>query len=87
MRWEAHFNIKKKEVDEISKNYSLKSLNCPPQIKEFSAFENELFNLLNIIKFRKVQSKLQRKIKKDIQLINKESKTLTFAEKLQICIS
>ena len=83
MRWEAHFNIKKKEVDEIPENYSLKSLNCPPQIKEFSAFEKELFNLLNIIKFRKVQSKLQRKIKKDIQLINKESKTLTFAEKLK----
>ena len=87
MRWEAHFYNKKKEVNEIPENYGLKNLNCPPQIKELSAFEKELFNLLHIIKFRKVQNKFQRKIKEDMQLINSESKTLTFAEKLQICIS
>ena len=81
MRWKAHFYNKDEEENEVPKNYGLKSLNCQPQIKEFSAFENELFNLLNIIKFRKVQSKFQRKLKKDIQLINCESETLTFKDK------
>ena len=81
MRWKAHFYNKDEEENEVPKNYGLKSLNCQPQIKEFSAFENKLFNLLNIIKFREVQSKFQKKLKKDIQLINSESKTLTFADK------
>ena len=81
MRWKAHFYNKDEEKNEVPKNYGLKGLNCPPLIKELSAFENELFNLLNIIKFRKVQSKFQRKLKKDIQLINCESETLTFKDK------
>ena len=59
----------------------MKSLNYPPQIKELSPFENELFNLLKIIKFREVQSEFQRKLKQDIQRINSESKTITFADK------
>ena len=81
MRWKAHFYNKDEEKNEVPKNYGLKGLNCPSQIKELSAFENELFNLLNMIKFRKVQSKFQRKLKKDIQLINCESETLTFKDK------
>ena len=65
MRYKAHFYNKDEEAKEILENYGFKSLNCPPQIKELSAFENKLFNLLNIIKFRKVQSKFQRKPKED----------------------
>ena len=81
MRWKAHFYSKYEEAKEVPENYGFKSLNCPPQIKELSAFKNELFNLLNIIKFRKVQSEFQRKLKEDIKLINSESKTLIFADK------
>ena len=76
MRWKAHFHNKEEEVNEVPENYDLKSLNFPPQIKGLSAFENDKFNLLNIIKFRKVQSEFQRKLKEDKQLINSESKTL-----------
>ena len=80
MRWKAHFYNTSEEAKEVPQNYGFKSLNCPPQIKELSAFENGLFNVLNIIKFRKVQSECQRKLKEGIQLINSESKTLTFAD-------
>ena len=66
MRWKAHFYNEDEEAKEVSEHYGFKSLNCPPQIKELSAFEKELFNLLNIIKFRKVQSQFQRKLKEDI---------------------
>lgn len=51
------------------------------QVKELSAFESEVFNSLNTVKFRKVESQLQRKLKEDIHLINSERKILTFADK------
>ena len=80
MRWKVHF-CNKEEVNEIPENYGLKSVNCPPQINKLPAFENELFNSLNISKFRKVQRAFQGKLKEDIQLINSEIKTPTFANK------
>ena len=81
MRWKAYFFNKKDENNEIQETYGLKSLNCPPQIKELSAFEDELFNLINILKFRKIRSAFQNKLKEDIKTINEETKTLTFADK------
>ena len=44
----AHFYNKDEEAKEVPQNYGFKSLNCPPQIKELTGFENKLFNLLNI---------------------------------------
>ena len=66
MRWKAHFYSKYEEAKEVPENYGFKSLNCPPQIKELSAFKNELFNLLNIINnpnFTNEQSKLHEQSK------------------------
>lgn len=80
MRWRAKFYNKVEVEKEVPENYGLKSFNCPRQIKGLSALENGLFNLSNIIKFGKVQSELQRKLKEDIKLINSESKTLTFPD-------
>lgn len=54
MNWKAHSHNKEEEVNEVPENSGLKSLNYPPQFKELSVFENEIFNLLKIIKFRKV---------------------------------
>ena len=54
MRCKVHFYNNDEEINEVPENHSLKSLNCLQQIKELSAFENELFKSLNIIKFRKV---------------------------------
>ena len=81
MRWKGCFYNKGEETKEVPKDYSFKCLNCPPQIKKLSSLENELFNLLNIIQFRKVQGEFKRKLKEDIQLFNSESKTQTFADK------
>ena len=80
--WKAHFYNKDEEAKEVPRNYIFKRLNYPSPIKELSSFERELFNLLNIIQFRKVQSEFQRKLKEDIQLISSECKTLTFADKI-----
>ena len=45
MRWKVHFYNNDEEAKEVPENYCFKSSNCPPQIKELSAFEDELFNI------------------------------------------
>ena len=52
MRWKAHFYNEKKDVKEnktqmIPETYSLKSLNCPPQVKELTRFESYLLDMIN----------------------------------------
>ena len=74
--------VEEEEINETPENYGLKSLNGPPQIKESSAIGNELINWLKITKFRKVQNEFQRKLKENIELINSESKTLTFTDRI-----
>ena len=64
-------------LENILENYGLNNLNCPPKIKELSPPVNELFNLLNILKFRTVQKWVSKEIKKVIQLTNSASKRLT----------
>jgi len=64
MRWKAFFydlNQKKNkdEVDEVDdtqnkrNTYGLKSPNCPAPVADLTSFENELFDLVKKIKFRK----------------------------------
>ena len=63
------------------KTYGLKTQQCPSQVKELTAFENELLELIKIIKFKKRQSNFQEKLNEDIKTINNTNKTLTFADK------
>ena len=80
MRWKAFF-YNKQDDKNIPETYGLKSLNCPPQIKELIPFEKDLFELIKVISFRNIKSNFQDQIKEDIRLINNSKKTLTFADK------
>ena len=80
MRWKALF-YEQGNNDNIPENYGLKSLNCPPKVKEMANFENDLTNLLKVIKFRRTKSVFQRKLKEDIKTIKNAKTTLTFADK------
>ena len=86
MRWKAHFYYEKKDVKEhktqtIPEAYGLKSLNCPPQVKELIQFESDLLRMIKSLKFRKTRSHFQRRFKEDINTIHSTDTTLTFAEK------
>ena len=86
MRWKAYFYDKgnknnNNDNENIPETYGLKTQQCPPQVKELTAFENELLELIKIIKFRKRQSNFQEKLNEDIKTINNTNKTLTFADK------
>ena len=59
--------IKKKfKIDQIEQSedntqetYNLKSLNCPPKIKEMVLFEKKLWNLANKLKFLQIKINFQ----------------------------
>ena len=66
MRWKAHFYNGKKDVEEnktetIPETCGLKSLNCPPQVKELIQFESDLLDMIKSLKFRKTRSHFQRR--------------------------
>ena len=61
--------------------YGLKTLNCPPQVKELIQFESDLLDVIKSLKFRKIRSHFQKKLKDDIITIHKTDTTLTFADK------
>ena len=80
MRWKAiYFNSKTN--DNLSKRYGLKTLKYPKQVKELVPFENDLIDMLKVIKFRKVKNQFLTKLKNDIKTVKQSKKTLTFADK------
>ena len=86
MWWKVHFYNKKKDVKEnetqtIPKTYSLKSLKCPPQVKELIQFESALLNIIKSLKFQKTRSHFQKRLKDDINTIHNTDTTSTFADK------
>nr|XP_047123016.1 uncharacterized protein LOC124806296 [Hydra vulgaris] len=83
MRWKAFFFLNKSSnsKNNFYYNYGLKTSNHPKQITEMLAFENELIDLVKHIKFRKVQSNFQNKLKQDINIIRKSNQTYTYADK------
>ena len=68
MRWKTiYFNCK----TNLSERYGLKTLKCWKQVKELVSFENDLIDMLRVIKFHKVKtSSLQNKEMTPKQLNN-----------------
>ena len=76
------FNAKDKKEDEKHiENYGLKSSKSPAQVKELFHFENNLFQMVKDIKFRKTRNEFQKKLKDDAHKIRNSKKTLTPADK------
>ena len=86
MRWKADFYNEKKDIKEnetqtIPETYSLKPLNCPPQVKKLIQFESDLLDVIKSIKLRKTRNHFQRRLKDDINTIHSTDTTLMFADK------
>ena len=85
MRWKAHFynerkDAKEKETQTIPETYFLKSLNCPLQVKELIQFESDLLDIIKSLKFRKIRSHFQKRLKDDINAIHNTDTKLTFTD-------
>ena len=62
----AHFYSERKdgkesETQTIPETYGLKSLNCPPQVKEIIQFESNLLDIIKSLKFGKTRSHFQKR--------------------------
>ena len=62
--------------------YGLKTLQSSKQVKELSAFEKGLIDVVKDIKFRNAKSDFQTTLQEDIRLIHNSKKALTFVEKI-----
>ena len=86
MWWKVHFynekkDIKKNETQSIPETYSLKSLKCPPQVKELIQFVSDLLNIIKSLKFWKTRSHFWKRLKDDLNTIYNTYTILTFADK------
>ena len=62
MRWKAIY-WNSKINDNSSERYGLKTSKCPKQVEELVPFENDLIDMLKVIKFRKFKNQFLRKLK------------------------
>ena len=93
IRWKTLFFLKRKEQDNKEydsdddvkrwkeKFYGFNSTNVPPYIKELARFENDLWNLVESVKFSKKRSKFQKELSKEIVKIKKSEHLLIPADK------
>ena len=85
LRWKAMFFVyNSKETSESRASglvYGLKSNKCPPQLKILKPFEDDLFDLVNNIKFRKVRNHFQMKLRENLEKVRPSKKPSTFGDK------
>lgn len=83
MRWKAIFFDEESDIDNehSEETYGLKTKNTPPPVKEMNAFENDLIDMINILKFRKGRTEFQSKLSNDIKSINDCDKIYAQADK------
>ena len=73
MPWKAIY-CNSKTNDNSSERYGLKTLKCPKQVKDLVPFENDLIDMLKVIKFRKVKNQFLTKLKNDIRTVKQSKK-------------
>lgn len=84
LRWKAFFFDKKSETDNTSEqvdSYGFKTEKSPPQHKDLLAFENDLYQLIRNLKFRKLFNTFQDKLSHDVKNINSSTRMLVPADK------
>ena len=85
-RWKLfHYLEKEKKKDrpkeDMEETYGFKSAKTPPANELLDPFERDLFNILNILEFRKVNCAFQKKLKNDINELKESNRVLVSADK------
>ena len=62
-------------------NYGLRSNISPPQNPALTSFENDIYDIVRNIKFKKVQNDFQDKLKEDINEIHSSKNLFVFVDK------
>lgn len=69
------------DMIENKETYGFKSKFTPKQPEELKNFENEMFDLINQVKFRKSKDKFQQELQKDLRQIGKTKSLIVPADK------
>ena len=80
MRWKAFFFLNP-SAESRSGKFNLKSRRCPPPIEDLKPFEDDMFKMIENLRFKKVRNSFQDKLKRDVKKINSSDKVLVFADK------
>ena len=80
MRWKAFFFLNPSAESRTGK-FNLKSRRCPPPIEDLKPFEDDMFKMIENLRFKKVRNSFQDKLKRDVKKITSSDKVLVFADK------
>ena len=81
LRWKAFFFDQQNHTAAENETYGFKSENAPPQHKDLNVFENDLYELVKSIQFKKVRSQFQQQLTSDVKEIKKPSNMFVSADK------
>ena len=90
LRWVAIFFLKEKNDDDEDDDeeqtqpkptYGFNSEKSPGKVKELTSFENDLWKLINSVKFTNHRCEFQKKLKNDITEVTKTRKLIITADK------
>ena len=80
MRWRAFHFLNPSNKENIN-TFGFRTTNHPPKIPEMKQFEEEIFNIMNKIEYRKIASTFQNKLSEDIETINNCDDVIVKADK------
>ena len=81
LRWKAFFYDNPAENGSIKNTFGFKSSKSPPKIKDLANFENDLYDIISSIKFRKTSNVIQDKMRKDLNEIGNSNMVVVPADK------
>ena len=78
MRWKANFFLKGDKNLNESYRFGIPSTKIPPAILEMKPFEDDLFNLIENIKFRNARNEFQESLANDLKKINSSQRQINY---------
>ena len=82
LRWKVfHFLSDSKNDDHVKSTFGFTSPLVPPKNQLIYEFENDQYNIIQHIKFKKIHNKFQRQLLSDIQEIKNSGKVIVHADK------
>ena len=81
IRWRTHFFLNDSKNKQELETFGFKTPRNAPSHKELSNFESDISHLISNIEFEDNKSEFQKKLKKDIKIINNSKKLFVKADK------
>ena len=81
MRWKAHFFLQPNQLQPAKESYGFKSTKNPPHIEDLEEFEDGMLQLIQSIKFKKINNPLLTKLSEDVKRIKNEKSLIVPADK------